>query len=151
MKRLTTVVVAALGAALIATGCGGSGSGNATEDALSFMPKDAPVVMALDTDPDGDQGEQVNKLMGKFPFAGQVKSQVKNSFNQSSKLDFDKDVKPILGNDLVFVVPTVAGLQADDTPVFGALHVDDEGKAEDFIKKDANKTTTIDGTDVYKE
>jgi hypothetical protein len=151
MPRSLTVVAAAFAAALIATGCGNSGSGNATEDALSFMPKDAPVVITVDTDPEGDQWKQVNKLVGKFPFAGQVKSQLKNSFNQSSKLDFDKDLKPILGNELVFVVPTVAGLQADDTPVFGALHVDDEGKAEEFIKKDANKTTTIDGTDVYKE
>src|SRR3954471_4419777 len=101
MRRSITAVVAALAAMLIVAGCGNSGSGNATEDALSFMPKDAPVVMALDTDPDGDQWKQVNKLVGKFPFAGQVKSQVKNGFNQSSKLDFDKDLKPILGNDLV--------------------------------------------------
>jgi Protein of unknown function (DUF3352) len=150
MKRLT-IVLAVLAAVLIASGCGNSGSGNATEDALSFMPKDAPVVITLDTDPDGDQWKQVNKLVSKFPFAGQIKSQVKNGFNQSSKLDFDKDLKPILGNELVFVVPTVAGLQADDTPVFGALHVDDEGKAKDFVEKDANKATTIDGTDVYKE
>src|SRR4051812_7504212 len=151
MRRSITVVAALAAAALVAAGCGNSGSGSATEDALSFMPKDAPVVITLDTDPDGDQWKQMNDLVGKFPFAGQVKSQIKNSFNQSSKLDFDKDLKPILGNELVFVVPTVAGLRAGDTPVFGALHVDDEGKAEDFIKKDANKATTIDGTDVYKE
>jgi hypothetical protein len=150
MRRFA-IVPAVLAAALIASGCGNSGSGNATEDALSFMPKDAPVVITVDTDPDGDQWKQANKLISKFPFSGQVKSQLKNGFNQSSKLDFDKDLKPILGNELVFVVPTVAGLQADDTPVFGALHVDDEGKAKDFVEKDANKTTTIDGTDVYKE
>jgi hypothetical protein len=150
--RLLTVIAAALAAALIAAGCGGSSSsGNATEDALSFMPKDAPVVITLETDPNGSQWKQVGKLTGKFPFAGQFKSQIKQSFNSSSKLDFDKDLKPILGNQLVFVVPTVSGLRASNSPVFGALKVNDSGKAESFVKKDATKTTSIGGTDVYKE
>jgi hypothetical protein len=150
MTRLIVIVVA-VAAAIVAAGCGGAGSGNATEDALSFMPKGAPVVVTVDTNPDGDQWKQVNRLVGKFPFGGQLKSQVKNGFNQSSKLDFDKDLKPILGNDLVFVVPTVADLRRSDTRVIGALKADDEGKAEDFVKKDATKATTVDGTDVYKE
>ncbi len=150
MKRWILTAVA-LTAALIVAGCGGGGSGNPTEEALSFMPKDAPVVITLDTDPNGDQWKQVNQLIGKFPFAGQVKSQLKSSFAQSAKLDFDKDVKPILGNQLVFTVPTVQALQQGNTPVFGALHVNDEGKANDFVKKDARKAGSVDGTDVYKE
>jgi hypothetical protein len=150
MKRLTSIV-AVLATALVAAGCGNSGSGNATEDALSFMPKDAPVVISIDTNPDGDQWKQVNSLLGKFPFAGQIKSQAKQSFNTSSKLDFDKDVKPILGNEFVFTVPSTAALRQGNSPVIGALKVDDESKAKDFVDRDANKTTTIDGTDVYKE
>src|SRR3954453_16039483 len=139
MKRWIVTAVA-LAAALIVVGCGGGGgSGNATDDALSFMPKDAPVVITLDTDPNGDQWKQVNKLIGKFPFGGQVKAQLKQSFGQSTNVDYDKEVKPILGNELVFTVPTVQALQANNTPVFGALKVDDEGKANDFVKKDATK------------
>ena len=138
--------------AIAAAGCGSSGSGDPTEEALSFMPKNAPLVMTLDTDPNGDQWKQLNGLVSKFPFGGQIKAQAKQSLNQSSGLDFDKDIKPILGNQLVFAVPTAAGLQSSgSTPVFGALHVKDAGKAEDFLKKDANKVGTIDGTDVYKE
>ena len=151
MKRWIVTAVA-LATALVVVGCGGGGgSGNATEDALSFMPKDAPVVITLDTDPNGDQWKQVNELVGKFPFAGQVKSQLKQSFTQSAKLDFDKDVKPILGNQLVFSVPNVQALQQNNTPVFGALHVNDEGKANAFVKKDATKVGSVDGTDLYKE
>jgi hypothetical protein len=150
MKRLT-LIAAALAAALVAAGCGNSSSGNATEDALSFMPKDAPVVVSIATDPDGDQWKQVNKLIGKFPFAGQFKGQIKQSFNTSSKLDFDKDVKPILGNDFIVTIPTTSALRQGSSPAVGALKVDDEGTAQDFVKKDATKTTTIDGTDVYKE
>jgi hypothetical protein len=150
MKRVI-VIVAALTAALIAAGCGSTSSGGATGDALSFMPKDAPVVATVDTDPNGDQWKQVNKLLAKFPFAGQVKAQAKQGFNQSSKLDFDKDVKPLLGNDLVFIVPTVQALRANNTPVVFALKAKDQGKASDFIKNDANKVSSFEGTDIYKE
>lgn len=150
MHKVLPLIVALAALALLA-GCGGSGSGNATEDALSFMPKDAPVVMAFATDPNGDQWKQVNKLLGKFPFSGQIKAQAKQGFNSSSKLDFDKDVKPILGNDFVVAVPSTAALQQSNTPSIGALKVDDEGKANDFLKKDAQKATSIDGTDVYRE
>ena len=151
MKRLT-LIVAAIAAALIAAGCGNSGgSGNATEEALSYMPKDAPVVVSIDTDPDGDQWKQVNNLIGKFPFAGQIKSQAKQSFNSSSNLDFDKDIKPILGNEFIVTIPDTGALQQSNSPALGALKVNDSGKAEDFLKKDATKSTTIDGTDVYKE
>lgn len=150
MKRLS-LLVAVLVAALIAAGCGNSGSGNPTEQALSFLPKDAPVVVSINTDPNGDQWQQVDKLSGKFPFAAQIKAQIKQGFNSSSKLDFDKDIKPILGNDLLVAIPTVQALQQSNSPAIGALKVKDQGKAEDFVKRDATKTTSIDGTDVYRE
>jgi hypothetical protein len=150
MKRLP-IVVAVLAAALIAGGCGNSSSGNATEEALTFMPKNAPVVISVSTDPNGDQWKQVSKLLGKFPFAGQIKQQAKQSFNASSKLDFDKDVKPILGNELVVAIPDTAALRQSNSPAIGALKVKDEGKAQNFVKKDATKSTSVSGTDVYKE
>src|SRR4051812_42843046 len=46
MKRLTLIAVA-ITAALIVAGCGGSSSGSATDEALSYMPKQAPVVIVV--------------------------------------------------------------------------------------------------------
>ena len=148
MRRHVATLVAALAAALLA-GCGGGGSGSATDDALSFMPKDAPLAVAFQTDPNSDQYKQVNKLLGRFPFGGQIKQQFKNGLS-SSGYDFDKDVKPVLGNDFVVTVPTAAALQQSNTPAIGALKAKDEGKAEELVKKKSTKVGTAEGTDVYR-
>jgi hypothetical protein len=152
MRRKAVVLAALIVALVVITGCGSkSGSGNAVEDSLSFMPKGSPLVATLETDPDGDQYKQVNALLGKFPFAGQLKGQLKQSVNSSTGVDFDQDVKPILGNPVVFAAPTAQALQGDNSQLLLALKVDDEGKADEFVKKDANKVSTFEGTDIYKE
>lgn len=150
MKRLIAIV-AAFAALLLAAGCGSSSSGSATEDALSFMPKGAPLVGTIDTDPNGAQWQQVNKLLAKFPFAGQIKTQIKQSFNSSTALDFDRDLKPVFGNEAVFAVPTVAALRSSGRSGLFALKASDEEKASAFIQKDATKTGNFEGTDIFKE
>ena len=147
-KRLMTAI-AVLAAALVAAGCGGGGTGDATEDALKFLPKDSPLVVVLETDPEGEQYKRLDKLLGKFPFAGQVRQQFKQGIEQNG-LDFDKDVKPILGNELVVGVPNARALQADDSPVVGAMKPKDAGKAEELIKKDGAKSGSAEGADIYK-
>lgn len=147
-SRLLTTLAAMITAIAVA-GCGGGGGG-ASDDALSFMPADAPVVITLETDPDGEQWSQVDTLLGKFPFAGQVRSQLEQSLSSGSGVDFDQDIKPILGNPVVFAVPTVEALQQDDTNLVLALKVEDEGKAEELVKKGAQKVGTAEGADVYK-
>lgn len=143
--------VAVLAAAVVAAGCGGSGTGDATDDALSFMPKEAPVVATVDTDPDGEQIKQANELLGKFPFAGQVRNQLKDAVNAgSSGLDYDEDIKPVLGNRLVLAVPSVQAAQEPDTPVLLALKAEDEGKAENLVKSGGTKVGSAEGADIYK-
>ena len=150
LARATTLL-ALVTAALAIAGCGSGGSGDAVEDALGFMPKDSPVVVTLATDPDEGQWQQLDKLTKKLPFSGELKQRFTQGFEDNSKLDFDKDVKPILGNELVLVVPSLEELQQSDSAVLLALKVDDEDKAESFIKKDGTKISSHDGTDLYKE
>ena len=149
MTARLLAILAAIAATLAISACGGDESG-AADDALSFMPSDAPVVATVDTDPDGDQWKQVDRLLGKFPFAGQVRSQLKQSLTSGAGVDFDQDVEPILGNPLVFSVPTTDALQQDDSPVLLALKAEDEGKAEDLVKKGAQKVGSVEGADVYE-
>ena len=152
MTKRLMILAAVLAAAIVAAGCGGSGpGGGATDDALSFMPKDAPVVATVETDPDGDQFKKANDLLGKFPFAGQVRNQLKDAANAgSSGLDFDDDIKPVLGNQLVFVVPSADALKEDDTPVLLALKAEDEGKAEELVKSGGSKVGEAEGSDIYQ-
>jgi hypothetical protein len=135
--------------ALVATGCGGNSSSSSLDTALSYVPKDAAVVLAIDTNPDGDQWQQVDQLLGKFPFGGQVKQQAKAAFSARANLDYDKDIKPLLGNDIVYAN---FGPSGDETPasfVF-AWKLKDEAAARRLLQATTEKSpVTIQGLDVY--
>jgi hypothetical protein len=142
---LLLVALALVGAT--ANGCGSSSSsGSKLDTALSYIPKDAPVVVALDTDPDGDQWQQVEDLVGKFPGGGQAKEQFKSAFGGRSGLDWDKDVKPLLGNDLV--VAYLGGSSATGGSRYVlAWPVGDEDAAKRLLeKRGVNRTKLEDGT-----
>jgi hypothetical protein len=54
MRRLTAATLVLF--ALLIAGCGGGDdSGSALDSVLSYLPKDAPFAVAIDTDVDGDQ------------------------------------------------------------------------------------------------
>src|SRR4051812_25186235 len=126
VKVALVALVAAIG--LIATGCGSKSSGSSLETALSYVPRNAPVVIAIDTNPDGDQWQQVDHLLGKFPFGGQVKQQVKGAFNSRANVDYDKDIRPLLGNDMVLAI-TGASAANSQTPYVFAWKLKDESAA----------------------
>lgn len=151
MKRLslTFSALAVLVAALIAAGCG-SGGGSSLGDALSFVPKDAPVVFAVKTDPDSEQYKNIGKIAKKFPGANQIESQLKQSLSRSGA-NYEKDVKPLLGNDLVAAVPSAKDLGGAGNSTIVTLKVKDEDKAKELIKKDAKKIGDKDGAELYQE
>lgn len=150
MKLLVMWAVAAV-AAIAVAGCGSSSSGDATSDALSYLPKGAPLVFSLPTDPKDPQIEQANRLLGKF---GPLASQFRQGFTQALRqrgLDFNKDVKPILGNRVFAAAPSAQSLNSGGNDFVVALKVGDEGKAKAIVGKGATKTASIDGADVYSQ
>ena len=102
----------------IATGCGSKSSGSSLDTALAYVPKNAALVIAIDTNPDGRQWQQVDHLIGKFPFGGQFKQQVKSAFNSRANVDYDKDIKPLLGNDMVLAITGPSAPQTQTPYVF---------------------------------
>ena len=133
-RRLTTFLLIAL-LALVA-GCGGGdddgGSKAPLGDSLAYFPKNAPLVGTFDTDVDGDQYKNLDKLLSRFPFGGQVKTQIRQSINQQGA-DYEKDVKPLLGGDFVLGAPDPAAITEDNfTFVFKA----NGGKLKDTVSKD---------------
>jgi hypothetical protein len=143
------VLLPLLAVALVAAGCGSkASSGSGLDTALSYVPKDAPVVVAIDTDADGDQWQQVNDLIGKFPFGGTVKSQFKSAFNARAGIDYDKDLKPLLGND--FVVAVIGAPDSANPPFVVAWKVGDEDAARKLLQRNSTKSASIDGADIYR-
>jgi hypothetical protein len=149
-SRVPALLLALVAVALIASGCGSKSTGGGLDSALTYVPKGAPLVVAIDTDPEGDQWKQVDKLIGKFPFGGQIKSQLKSSLNsRSGNIDYEKDIKPLLGHDLVFVVTSASPPPGSAKPYLVAWKVADEGKAQQLIKSGTTKVGKAEGVDLY--
>jgi Protein of unknown function (DUF3352) len=153
-RRLTTFLIVAL-LALVA-GCGGGddsgGSKGDLGDELGYLPKNSPLVITIDTDINGQQYKNLDKLLSKFPFGGQLKNQIKQSIDQQGA-NYDKDVKPLLGGELV-VGATDAKSLVDDSAEdqFVVVFTADGDKFEEIAKKDSSfkKTDDIDGNPVYQ-
>lgn len=149
MRRIFVPLLVLL--ALVAAGCGSDSSGGGLETALRYVPKDSPIVVAIDTDPKGKQWKQVEKLLGKFPFGGQVKQQLKTRFEASSSVDYDKDVRPLLGNDFVVAITSATGLrEGAKTAYLIAWKVKDGDTAKRLIKKGETKVGSASGADIYR-
>lgn len=141
--RIVTLAVLSL-VALVAAGCGGGGGGSKAasplDDALGYLPKDAPVVFTADTNLSDTQFHNADGLIKKFPFGSQVKSSIANSIeNGNSNVDFDKDVRPLLGNQLVVGAPSVRAIQNGNDDFIVSIKAKNEDKLEGVLKKSGAK------------
>jgi hypothetical protein len=149
LRRIAPLLAAV---ALIAAGCGSKSSSSGLGDALSYVPKGAPLVVAIDTDPEGAQWKQVDKLIGKFPFGGQVMQGLKRGLESNSKLNYDKDVKPLLGHDLVVALTSAEGMHSGGhTPFVVAWKVKDEDAGRRLVQSNGTKVGAANGVDVYRD
>jgi hypothetical protein len=153
MRRLLTIPL--LLSVLLIAGCGGdSESGSPFDSALSYLPKNAPFAVAIDTDLEGDQYQALDSLLKKFPFSGQIKDSLRQELEQGSNVDFDDDVKPLLGNPFVVGVTDVAAFRHDtgDTPFVAAIKAKDGDALDNLIDKTKPKKTGEEsGATVYQE
>src|SRR4051812_13624953 len=100
MRRLA--VLALVLPALAAAGCGGGKDSSGPLDAgLRYLPADAPFAVSIDTDAEGGQYKAVGKIAGKFPFGGAELRQRLERLFQRGDVNFEQDVKPVLGNPFV--------------------------------------------------
>jgi uncharacterized protein DUF3352 len=92
-------------AALLAAGCGSSEETRATTDSASLAPKDAAVYVSLDTDRGSAQWQQLEKLLQRVPGAQKALDGFLADALGEEGLDFDRDVEPALGPEVLLVLP----------------------------------------------
>lgn len=140
--------------ALALAGCGDSGTGSGAEspldEALGFLPEDAPLAVAIETDPDGEQWKQADKLIGKFGLlANQAKQGVLEELEKSG-VDYEKDLKPLLGNEAVVGSPALTNGEAEH--FVAAIEAKDEGKLDGILKKqEVKEVGEKDGFKLYED
>jgi hypothetical protein len=151
---LRRFLVIALCLVPLAAGCGSGSSDSGKsplDNALGYMPKSAPLVVAVDTDLNGGQWKSLTANVKKFPFSGQISSGIKNSLQQTG-LDFDKDIKPLLGNEFVVSLPT-ATVGGSGSQVVAAIQVADKGKLSSLLSGDKRlkKDGSSNGATFYRQ
>jgi len=152
--RKGTVLAVACASLLAVGGCGGGSAGDAAsplDNALGYLPKDAPLVASIDTDVEGSQFDAIGKIIDKFPFGDSVKDAVKEIVEDQGG-DY-KDIEPLLGNEFVVGATDVNSLTGSDNSDFiGAVQAKDEAKLEKAVKADkAKKDGEKNGAQLYKD
>ena len=134
MRNRHAAVAAALAAVALAAGCGGSDDTASTplDDALGYLPREATAVVVVETDPEHAQWKQVNELISKFQIAGQIREEGQNRV-APGELDFDNDLRPQLGNEIVVGRPEAAG--AKRAHVLAVKLKDTDRAGQDLVPK----------------
>ncbi len=91
-----------LTAALTLAGCGAKDKA-ASGGAAKIVPASAPAYVTVDSNADSSQWGQIEKLLEKFPDGGEAIRFLRSSFEDDTKLDWERDVKPALGDEIDLV------------------------------------------------
>jgi hypothetical protein len=149
MRRFA--LLALLPAVIAVSGCGSDKAASGPlDDALHYLPPKAPFAVAIDTKVTGGQYRAAGKIADRFPFAGTAEEQLKKQFERGGDVDFDRDVKPLLGNP--FVVGAVDPARLEGDAYVGAIEVADGDKLKDLVEKaGADEKGEKSGATVYED
>jgi hypothetical protein len=137
-------------AALAFAGCGGDDeAASPLDESLGYLSEDAGFAFVASTDL--DDYEDLRQILDKFPFAGRAEDLLEQSISQAG-VDFEQDVKPLLGNPVVIGTDDNASFvdSGSDTPFVLALETQDAGKLEDLATKDTRDAGESEGYDIYQ-
>jgi hypothetical protein len=158
MRKLTSLTLVLGTLAIAAAGCGGSSGGSDADspldNALRYLPADTPFAVAIDTDTDGDQFEAAGDLSDKFPFADEVREQLRDLVEERTG-EFEQ-LQEALGNEFV-VGSTDAGKFIDtpsgeDTAFVGAIQAESQDALDKLIDGDkAEEDGEVDGAKLYRD
>ncbi len=140
-RRAITALLTGLALAPLA-GCGGdeAATGASGGDLARLAPATAPLYAQATVRPEGDQGAELDRLIGKVAPGQTLDSLIsKASSDAKGKVTFDRDVKPWLGEHAA-VVLTGGAAKAGGTPDVAVLiEATDTDKALATIRKSGAK------------
>ncbi len=134
-------------AALALAGCLGDDADSPLDNALGYLPEDAPLVITVGTGPNNTQVKSALGIVEKFPFGKEFVDGFRESVTNDA--NFENDIAPILGNDAVLGAQSSDALSGDDYLV--AIEVKDTDKAEALVKKGSEDVGDAEGATVYQD
>lgn len=155
MRRLSILSLAV--AVLSIAGCGGSSSGSDAEspldNALGYLPADAPFVVAIDTDTNGEQLRAATDVAERFAFGDEIEQAIREELGGDG--DFER-IEDALGNK--FVVGStdsrafVNAPSGKDRSFVGAIQASSEEAIDELLEKQkAEEDGEASGAKLYKD
>ena len=154
LLALLACLLAVGGAVAAFSGCGSDDAAGPLDGSLSYLPKDTPFAVVVDTDTDGDQYKALDAIFKKFPFGGAIKEFLLRSLaKETTGVDFQKDVVPLLGNPFVVGASDPASfLSGGDAGFVAAIEVSDTDQLKDVLEKSgAADKGEQSGATIYEE
>jgi hypothetical protein len=155
MRKLTLLTLI-LGTIAIA-GCGGSSGDEGSsplDNALRYLPADAPFAVAIETDIAGEQFRNAGGLADQFALGDQLSEQLEDVLgDRAGQLE---QIQQALGNE--FVVGStdarsfLASRDGEDTAFVGAIQAESQDAVDQLIEGDkADRDGEIEGATVYTD
>jgi hypothetical protein len=137
---------------LVLAACGGGGSGSGDgEDPASAVPANAPLYLEASVRPEGNTRAQALDALAKILHTGDPQAKVDQLLDQAfadangPKLNYDKDIKPWLGEKIGFWLASASRQNEDDTKfaaIFASTDKDAAQKLVDRGVKESDKKFT---------
>lgn len=134
-----------LGAALLVlagAGCDGDdggGGGGPLDEALGFLPQEAPLVVSIETDLESPQARSAQRILDRFPFSDRLLEGLQRSI--LGDVEFEREVRPLLGNELVVGAVDPGSLTSDeaDTDFVAAVQAASAGRLRRAVERGGAK------------
>jgi Protein of unknown function (DUF3352) len=138
---------------LAAAGCGSDKSSSGPlDEGLRYLPADSPFALAIDTDLNSGQYRAAGKIADKFAFGGAAEDELKKLFERGGDVDFDRDVKPLLGNPFVVGAVDAKSFSGESDAFVGAIQTKDGDKLKDLVDKSgADEKGEKEGAKLYED
>ena len=149
MPRLATLFAVA---SLAISGCGGSDDADSPlDEALGYLPEDAPLALIVSTDLESEQFEDAEDTARGLPFGPILLRQLQQEL-EGGDVDFEEDIAPLLGNEGVVGIAEPRSLLAEDVEGFvAALQTEDGDKLEDLARNGTEEAGEAEGADLYRD
>jgi uncharacterized protein DUF3352 len=150
VRAVAAILLAGLVFAVAACGGGGGGaSATASESAATIAPASAPAFIAIDTNLDSDQWQVAEGLLDKFPGKPKLLQALRKELS-TENVDFERDVKPALGDEIDVVWLDFEG-RGDH--VVGVTKPKDATKFNALLEKGTNPAehAVVDGWTVFAD
>ena len=154
MRRL--LPLALLCVAAFGPACGGDdSSGGPLESALSYVPEQAPFVVAIDTNLEGGQYSSLQAILDRFPGGIELEDLLEGELQGGAgDVSYEKDVKPMLGNPFVVSATNVTSFvdDSEDDDFVASIQVKDSDALDRVIDKtEPEEQGEVAGATVYED